>query len=306
MSATGEYRQLWTSMLLALLAVLLAAQAAAQASPPPRVLIWFEILKGNEDDALRWPVAVAAGSQGEILVADAYGPRLLKFTRLGASWQLERVVRLLGPPIGLVHQEGGRYLASLRGQPNLVSIEGPDLRQRAVGLPRGVMAGPLAALPGDHLLLFDYAGERVIKLDGKGELLAEIEVAGRVTALAPASDGGFLAAVPQSGAVLRFGADWQLDETWDLPDTEGVPPWPVGIAVEIGGDVFVSDRHGARILVLDALGQVKGVGSRNGWEPGLLRQPAGLARFPDGSIVIADQGNGRVQIFGPTNRPATP
>ena len=39
------------------------------------------------------------------------------------------------------------------------------------------------------------------------------------------------------------------------------------------------------------------VGSRKGWEPGLLLFPAGIARLPGGLVVVADEGNGRAQLF---------
>jgi len=76
-----------------------------------------------------------------------------------------------------------------------------------------------------------------------------------------------------------------------------VPAWPTGLAPEPGGNLLVVDRHVGRVLVLDANGQVSGVGSRKGWEPGLLLFPAGLARLPGGLVVVADEGNGRAQLF---------
>ena len=36
--------------------------------------------------------------------------------------------------------------------------------------------------------------------------------------------------------------------------------------------------------------------------PGLLRFPAALDLFPDGRVLVADQGNGRVQIFRPIEK----
>ena len=76
-----------------------------------------------------------------------------------------------------------------------------------------------------------------------------------------------------------------------------MPAWPTGLAAEPGGNLLVVDRHAGRVLVLDANGQVAGVGSRKGWEPGLLLFPAGIARLPGGAVVVADEGNGRAQLF---------
>ncbi|MGB5878581.1 MAG: hypothetical protein WBH85_01010, partial [Thermoanaerobaculia bacterium] len=116
-------------------------------------------------------------------------------------------------------------------------------------------------------------------------------------ALAATAAGGFLAAVAAQGAVLYFDANGELSATWHLPASGKIPAWPVGLAVEPGGDVVVVDRHAGRLLVLDATGRVVGLGSRKGWEPGLLLYPADLVRLPNGHLLVADEGNGRAQVF---------
>jgi hypothetical protein len=65
--------------------------------------------------------------------------------------------------------------------------------------------------------------------------------------------------------------------------------------------VVVVDRHSGRLLVLDVAGTVIGMGSRQGWEPGLLMFPAGITRLSDGTLAVADEGNGRVQVFRRTD-----
>ncbi|MGB5816714.1 MAG: hypothetical protein WBI27_16100, partial [Thermoanaerobaculia bacterium] len=129
------------------------------------------------------------------------------------------------------------------------------------------------------------------------ELTAEAPIEGAVTALAATAAGGFLAAVAAQGAVLYFDANGELSATWHLPASGKIPAWPVGLAVEPGGDVVVVDRHAGRLLVLDATGRVVGLGSRKGWEPGLLLYPADLVRLPNGHLLVADEGNGRAQVF---------
>jgi tripartite motif-containing protein 71 len=61
--------------------------------------------------------------------------------------------------------------------------------------------------------------------------------------------------------------------------------------------MVIVDRHGARLVVLDAEGRIEGLGSRRGRDPGLLLFPAGITALPDGRLAVADQGNGRIQIF---------
>jgi hypothetical protein len=298
-----------TSALLvaATAALLLAADApptAAQAGSP-RVLAFQELLKGTDEVSLRWPVAVAAASDDEVAVADAFGPRLLRFRRVGVSWQLDRTVALGGAPVGLAW-DGRRYVASLRQGAGLVAFEGEALVQRPVPLPRGAVPGPLAATSGGELLVYDDAQRRVLRLSSEGKPAAEIGVAGQVTALAASPSGGFFAAIADEGSIVHFDASGKADTAWKLPASDEVPAWPSGLAAEPGGTLLVVDRHAGRLLALDALGQVAGVGSRQGWEPGLLLFPAGITRLPGGLVLVADEGNGRAQLFrrsGPGGAP---
>jgi hypothetical protein len=278
--------------------------AAAQAGPP-RALAFQEGLKGTDEASLRWPVAVAAASDDDVAVADAFGPRLLRFRRVGVSWQLDRAVTLGGAPVGLAW-DGRRYVASLRQGGGLVAFEEAGLVQRPLPLPRGAVPGPLAAIPGGELLVYDEASRRVLRISREGKPAGEVEIAGQVTALAASPSGGFLAAVGAEGSVVHVDASGKADARWKLPASEQVPAWPSGLAVEPGGAVIVVDRHAGRLVVLDALGQVSGVGSRQGWEPGLLLFPAGIARLPGGLVLVADEGNGRAQIFRRTGSGSPP
>jgi hypothetical protein len=127
-----------TALLLGGLVPLATAQAG-----PPRVLSFQEALKGTDEVSLRWPVAVAAASDDEVAVADVSGPRLLRFRKVGVSWQLDRAVPLGAAPVGLAW-DGRRYVTSLRQGGGLVAFEGADLAQRRLPVPGG-RAGALAA-----------------------------------------------------------------------------------------------------------------------------------------------------------------
>jgi hypothetical protein len=273
-----------------------SAKPATAQTGAPRVLTFMESIKGNEEVELRWPVALAAASAEEIAVADAFGPRLLRFRRIGVSWQLDHSLELPGAPVDVIH-DGERWVVSMRQGKGLVAFEGPEMLQRPLPLPRNVIPGPLTVFPNGDLLVYDYTGHRVLRLSAEGTLISEAPIVGTVAALAATAAGGFLAAVAAEGSVLSFDANGELSATWDLPASDQIPAWPVGLAVEPGGDIVVVDRHTGRLLVLDATGKVVGLGSRTGWEPGLLLYPAGLARLPNGQFLVADEGNGRAQVF---------
>ena len=265
------------------------------ARPSSRVLVFEEALQGTEDREVRWPVAVAAASAEELAVADVFGERLLVFRRLGAGWQAARRLDLPAAPVGLV-RDGERYVVSLRGAGGLLALEGEDLLQRRLSLPEGVAPGALAAVPGGGLLVHDRTGGRILRLAPDGRVVGEVPGAGRVTGLAAVA-GGALAAFGDEGVLRRYDAAGRLEATWPVPADGPVPSWPAGLAVTAGGQALVVDRHNGRVVVLDPAGRPVGFGSRQGWDPGLLRFPADLALLPDGRIAVVDHGNGRVQLF---------
>jgi sugar lactone lactonase YvrE len=284
------------------LAALVVALPVAAANLP-RLLTWESAIEDAGELDLRWPVAVAAAGQDRIGVADAHGPRLLLFRGGGADWVLEASVDLPGMPVGLAF-DGERFVTSLRGVTGLVAFEPPKLLQRRIGLPQGTAPGPLAVTPDGGLLVYDHAGERVLKLDDQGKLERKVPIEGSVTGLAATTAGGFFACIGQEGKLERFNAAGNGDATWRIPRNGPAPAWPSGIAVDRLGDIVVVDRHGERIVLLDSNGRAFGAGSRRGWEPGLLRHPNAVALLPDGKLVVADQGNGRVQIFRRSDRRA--
>jgi DNA-binding beta-propeller fold protein YncE len=271
----------------------------------PRLLVWETAIRGDQEHELRWPVGVAAASNDEIAVADAYGSRLVIFKQLKGIWNVDRAVALPGSPLDIAH-DGIRYVLSLRSGAGLVAAEGPQHQLRSISLPAGSVPGTVAAQRGGGFLIHDSAGNRILSLGPEASLTGQTPVAGNPTALASAPGGGFYAAFADLGTVRRYSLAGEVLESFQVPGEEPVPAWPTGIAALPGGAVVVVDRHGGRIVVLDAKGRLQGVGSRRGWDPGLLLFPAGIAALPDGRLAVADQGNGRIQIFRRLKAGSTP
>ena len=72
------------------------------------------------------------------------------------------------------------------------------------------------------------------------------------------------------------------------------------IAIAVGASrVFVADFEGDRIHVLTRGGEAVADWGTSGSGPGGLLGPAGVAVAPDGSVLVADLYNHRVQRFGP-------
>jgi DNA-binding beta-propeller fold protein YncE len=93
-------------------------------------------------------------------------------------------------------------------------------------------------------------------------------------------------------------ADWVL--MWgEWGSGDGQFRYPQGIAVDSGGNVFVSDNENHRIQEFTADGQFLTSIGGFGYDPGQFRWPAGLAFDPAGNLYVADASNDRIQVFGP-------
>lgn len=178
-----------------------------------------------------------------------------------------------------------------------MAVEGEPPGARALSLPSGTVPGPVGPRLDGGVVVYDEAGHRVLHLSARGELVSQAPVEGEVTAVAGGAGGAFLTAVGPTGQIRRHADDGSVQESWTVPSETVIPAWPAALAVTAGGEAAVIDRHNGRILLFRSDGQLAGVGSRAGWEPGLLRFPAGAALLPDGRVAVADQGNGRIQIF---------
>ena len=69
------------------------------------------------------------------------------------------------------------------------------------------------------------------------------------------------------------------------------------------GDVLVSDTGNHRIVRFSAAGKLLAVIGGPGHGPGQLEDPAGIAVGPGGWIAVANNGDGRLEIFDPHGRP---
>lgn len=286
----------WGVFALAVLAALWAP-AAAQ-NPVPALFAFEETLSGDDEQRLAWPTAVAARSDDEIAVADAAGPSLWIFHDQGGGvgWGRQAFIELPAAAYSLAF-DGDRYLISTRRPGRLLAVEGPGYELRELVLPQEVTPGAVAGLPDGGILVHDLAAGKLLVLGSDLEVRASVALAGTVAALAPGPGGGFYATFPQIGEVRRYGANGEELAVLAVPGLTPAPAWPVGLIVEANGEIVVADRHAGRLLVIETSGRWAGSGSRRGWEPGLLRFPADIARLPDGRIAVADQGNGRVQLF---------
>ena len=83
------------------------------------------------------------------------------------------------------------------------------------------------------------------------------------------------------------------------------PPFhfPTNVAVAADGSLFIADGYGnARVHQFSSKGTHQASWGSPGYGPGEVPDPHGIAIAPDGTIVVADRENSRLQFFDPGGR----
>jgi DNA-binding beta-propeller fold protein YncE len=83
------------------------------------------------------------------------------------------------------------------------------------------------------------------------------------------------------------------------------PPfhYPTNLALAADGSMFISDGYGnARVHRFGTDGAYRASWGEPGTGPGEFRLPHGIAVAPDGTVVVADRENSRLQFFSPDGR----
>jgi sugar lactone lactonase YvrE len=165
-----------------------------------------------------------------------------------------------------------------------------------------------------NLYIADHGANAVIELHdatastpGKLEMLAQVAKAADVAVTA---DGGRVyVAAPENGNVLRLGAATHSIAT--LVASSGTAcraptgtaaggaqnSCPDGLALDGGGNLFVADSAGSRILRVDAASQKLTTAASN------VSLPGEIAFDADGNLFIAEQGRNRISEIKALGQP---
>ena len=115
--------------------------------------------------------------------------------------------------------------------------------------------------------------------------------------------GGIRVVENPTAGLWGEGDRWALEEVLRIGDAAGDPDYQfghiVGIAVGVGGDVFVLDQQSAQIRVFSADGASQAVIGGPGAGPGEISRGGSTALLngPGDTLFVADMGNQRVVRF---------
>jgi sugar lactone lactonase YvrE len=264
------------------------------------------------------PYAVAAGAGGTVWVADRAGNRVEKFSPAG------RLVRVFGGsgPVALEHPEGitigpdGSIWVSDTGHDRLVEFS-PHGREKAVfGLPgsgKGQLDQPegLAVGPMGGVYVADHGNNRVEKFGIGGGFLSSIPVASPA-GVAVSGTGNLWVTSPSrhGGTVQEFAPDGsQLADASSAQAGPSALADPAGIAVGPDGHIYVTQPDYDTVTVLNPNGSFftkfgQGAAAAAAGALQDLRLPEGIAVGTDGTVWVADSGNGRIAEYAPTEHAA--
>jgi sugar lactone lactonase YvrE len=222
-------------------------------------------IQGGKDRRLQTPAGVAADSLGNIYVSDSERGMILVYDHLG------RFRHYLGKIKGEAYFE----------RPEGIAVDGPnsriyvadtarnavfvlDLRGAVVGSfgeksrGQGEFSKPTSVVfAGGQLFVLDAYGSRVQVVDGRGNLLRQVRT----------------------------------------PNDNHSPPDHAGLAIDSGGNLYVSDEVEGKVRVYNQEGKLVGVFGRQGSKTGEFSRPLGMWADARDRIYVADSNNRRIQVF---------
>ncbi|MEK7705560.1 MAG: hypothetical protein AAB426_11425 [Myxococcota bacterium] len=256
--------------------------------------------------ALKAPEGVLCGPNDELIVADTGNGRLVRFAvRQGAATGGTEIRQaLIGSPVRLQRDPEQAIIVLDRKARQLIRLTADGATAKAIAFagvptPSLVVPGAFRIDATGRLAVLDLASRRIVVTRADGQFVRQLALPG----LGGAFTDVYLAKTGALYTVDAVTAQVYVSEDAVKPlhpfglalkDVAGFPEYMTG---NDSGSLLLVDNHGSGIVVLGPDGSYRGRQLRMGWIEGLVYYPGQICRTEDGSIVVADRGNNRVQIF---------
>jgi hypothetical protein len=267
------------------------------------------IASASVDDkgaALKMPEGVTCNDT-DLFVADTENGRLVHFTYQDKNLKGGNEIKVaqISFPVRLQLTSKGEIIV-LDGRTHKVvrlSADGAfvgNIEPQGVTSPANYTIKSFKLDQSDNFYLLDIFGERVLKLDQGGKVIAQFPFPkgyGFITDLAVTLGGDILLLDSVKSMVYVS----KKDNPAFVPFTKemsGYMNFASYITTASGGaDIYLLDEDGGAIVVLGPDGSFKGRQLGLGWKPGMLYYPTQMCMNKKGDVFIADRNNSRVQIF---------
>jgi sugar lactone lactonase YvrE len=194
-------------------------------------------------------------------------------------------------PFGIVAAPDGTLFVADAGEHHAIRVISPDRSVFTLAGGRRGFAdgrGPDASFDTPSGIALGPSGSLFVA-DTANNAIREVAPDGRVTTVA----GGGAGLADGPAATARFNG-------------------PIGVAVDVDGRLFVADTYNDRIRVITPDGIVRTLaGGERGFADGAgadarFDTPSGIAVAPDGTVLVADTGNGLIRLIDATGGVTTP
>lgn len=285
---------------------------------------------GSATDAkLNRPMAVAAGANGDVFIADTGNSRIRKVTTDGTISAVAGTTDLQGSPLSGFYGDDGPATEAALSQPTSVAVDGEgnvfiadtgNHRVRKVATDGKITT--VAGMGGVTLFnLGTYSGDGGPATQAGLSSPRGVAVAGGKIYIADMGNSRIrmVDKLDGTGTITTVAGNGTPGYTGDgLPATVAQLRRPHSVSVDALGHLLIADtdNHAVRKGVVG--GVITTVVGRGAGEPGfdgdggsatgaLIRRPEGLSVGMGGRLVIADTGNNRIRsVQGPDAPPPVP
>ena len=262
------------------------------------------IYSDTEGVTLRNPAGVTI-AENRLYIADSGGKRVLSYTLQDGKARQDQVFPLPQMYPLMVQPVGNGDLYVLDGRERQIVLLGADgsvkgkfkpkgLAGKQKFVPRSIQKGPDGSL-----LVLDIFSERVLVFDAEGNFQRQIAFPQEYGSFADvtmdrAGNLYLLDSVKAVVYVARAGAEKFEALTSGM---EANMNFPVSLATDYRGSLFLVDKHGSGLAILNIDGSFAGRRLSMGWNEGQLYYPNQVSINDAGDLFIADTKNNRVQHF---------
>jgi outer membrane protein assembly factor BamB len=266
-------------------------------------------LGGATQDAgnlpLKNPEGVACG-KGVILVADTGNGRFVRYTLVNDELKngVEVKVAQIPYPLRLKADAKDKYLV-LDGKSHKIARLASDgsflayLEYQNIPSPADIVPRSMAVDAKGNIYILDVLGERVLVLDPDGKYIRHLPIPneyGFVSDLAVDQKGTLFILDSQNARVYKAAPNASSFQLF-ASGLQTYLSFAVTIDIDSQGRVYLLDQNDSAVVLIGPDGSFQGRYLSFGWKGGQLNSPTQECITDNGSLVIADRNNSRIQIF---------
>jgi 4-amino-4-deoxy-L-arabinose transferase-like glycosyltransferase len=277
------------------------APTAVRPTPAPAATLAMKMsLRLGQAGELVAPRAAAVLPNGDVVVADSAGKRVVRYSAQGD--RLGELPGQFAEPFDLAVSPAGEVYVLDADAGQIFKFDAAGNAAGTVGRDLGVYKPRGLDLDGQgRLYVADTGRDRVLVLGPDGAVLRQIDKSAtpfqQPTDVAVDGIGNLYVAVPMEGRLLKFDATGRYVGDWGLTVTNTIDA--PHLAFTPDGVLAATDPGQRRVVLFASDGRSVGAVAPTG--DGLLRLPVGVVADSQGNLYVVDKGDASVKKYGRAN-----